>query len=336
MNKNKKRLIFLGLGLAILALIAGIYLKGRRSQTVYTTTKADKGDLSQTVSLTGTLTSDHKTSLSFRTPGILKSVNFEVGDFVKKTQVLATIDTGTLLSQKKEAQAQLKYQKEVLENMRGHKSLYNGDQRDAQKAQVEASEAAVQKIDDQLKDLYLISPMDGVVIKKNANLGETVVLDLNSPVLTIAQKDDLIIEANVPESDITKIKLGQEASVTFDALSSEDVFPATIYEIDPASTLVQDVVYYRIKIKLSKVDERLKEGMSVNIDVKTAEKKGVVMAPARGIKSDGKVKYVEILEAENQVRRQDIQLGLVGDDGLTEVISGLQGGEEIITFIKNN
>ena len=336
MIKNKKRFIYWLVLLIIISAVIFWYRKSHQSKIEYSTYQVEKMDLTQTVSLTGKLNSDHKVNLSFRTTGVLKDLRVDTGDEVTKGQLLAVIDPGSLLSQKKEAESQLKYEKEMLENMKDNKATYSGEERDAQRAKIKGAEASIAAIDDQLKDIYLRAPIDGVVIKRTANVGETVVLSINSPVITIAKKDDLIIESNVPESDITKIKLGQDCAITFDALTPEEIFPGTIYEIDPASTLIQDVVYYRIKIHLKEPDSRLKDGMSANIDVVTNRKSQVMAVPYRGIKNEGAGKYVEILTSNGAVERRLVQTGLSGDDSLVEITQGLEGGELVITFAKNN
>ena len=228
--------------LIVVAIIGGIfwYVKSRAPKTTYTTADATKGTLAQTVSVTGKINPNEQIDLTFKTTGILKSINADVGDLVKKGQILATIDTGTLLSRLHQTQAQLKYQKETLDNMKNNHDTYSSEQRDAQRAQVEQAQAGIDEITDQLRDVNMISPINGIVIRRTADPGETVVLNLNSPVLTIAQKEDLIIQSNVPESDIVKIQIGQKANVTFDAFTADEIFGATVSQIDPASTVIQD------------------------------------------------------------------------------------------------
>lgn len=333
MARAKKWFIWI---LIIAAIIGGIvmYVRSKKPTTVYTTSDVQKVNLVRTVSSTGKLNPNEQIDLTFKTTGILKSINADLGDPVKKGQILATIDTGTLLSQLKEAQAQLKYQKETYDNMKAHKSTYSEEQRAAQKALVNQAQASVDAVNDQMKDVDIISPIDGIVIKRNADPGETVVLNLNSPVLSVAPQGDMIIESNIPESDITKLAVGQNAKVTFDALTPEDIFDAVIYKIDPASTIIQDVVYYRIKLQLANLDGRLKVGMSVNIDVHTAEADNVLVVPSRAIQTEGKNKFVQVLNADGlTTTKVQIQTGLEGDEGMVEVKSGLKGGEKVVTYV---
>lgn len=333
MARAKKYLLWL---IVLAAVVGGIfwYAKSREPKTTYTTADVTKGTLAQTVSVTGKMNPNEQIDLTFKTTGILESINVDVGDDVQEGQVLAKIDKGTLLSQLNQALAQLKYQRETLAYMNKHKNTYKYNQRDAQEGLMEQAQASVDVINDQLKDVDMISPINGVVTRRTADPGETVVLSLNSPVLSIAAKEDLIIHSNVPESDVIKLQIGQKADVTFDAFSSEEIFGATITSIDPASTVIQDVVYYRIKLKLGNLDPRLKAGMSANIDVKTSEKENVLMVPSRAIKTEGNKKYVEILEADGiTTKKSDVTTGLEGDEGMVEITKGLKGGEKVVTFV---
>lgn len=333
MVKIKKWIIWI---VIVAAIIGGVffYFKSRKPVTTYTTADAVKGTLARTVSATGTLNPDQQIDMSFKTTGTLKSITVDVGDTIRQGQKLATIDTGTLLSQLRVSQAQLLVQKKTLSNMTNHKNNSTIQQRDAQRAMVEQAQASVDVIRDQLKEVDLLAPFDGIVTKRNANPGETVVLNLNSPILTVIRKDDLLIESNIPESDISKIAIGQNVNVTLDALTSDDVFKASVFKIDPASTVIQGVVYYRIKLKFDSLDPRFKAGMSANIDIATAQKDNVISVPSRAIKLDGDKKYVDVLQtADNTTKKVYVETGLEGDEGMVEITSGLKGGEKVVTFV---
>ncbi len=333
MAKTKKWIIWIVIAVVIVGGIV-FYFKSKKPVTTYTTADAVRGTLLRTVSATGTLNPDQQIDMSFKTTGTLKSIMVDVGDQITKGEKLATIDTGTLLSQLRVSQAQLLVQKSTLSNMLNHKKASTVQQRDAQRAMVDQAQASVSVIQDQLKEVDLLAPFDGIVTKRNANPGETVVLNLNSPILTVIQKDDLLIESNIPESDIAKVAIGQGVDVTLDALTANDIFKASVFEIDPASTEIQGVVYYRIKLKFDNLDPRFKAGMSANLDIATAQKDNVISVPSRAIKTDGDKKYVDVLQAvDNTTKKVYVQTGLEGDDGMVEITSGLKGGEKVVTFV---
>ncbi len=333
MSKTKKWIIWIVIAVVIVGGIV-FYFKSKKPVTTYTTADAIRGTLLRTVSATGTLNPDQQIDMSFKTTGTLKSIMVDVGDQITQGEKLATIDTGTLLSQLRVSQAQLLVQKSTLSNMLNHKKASTVQQRDAQRAMVDQAQASVSVIQDQLKEVDLLAPFDGIVTKRNANPGETVVLNLNSPILTVIQKDDLLIESNIPESDIAKVAIGQGVDVTLDALTANDIFKASVFKIDPASTEIQGVVYYRIKLKFENLDPRFKAGMSANLDIATAQRDNVISVPSRAIKTDGDKKYVDVLQTvDNTTKKSYVQTGLEGDDGMVEITSGLKGGEKVVTFV---
>lgn len=342
MSKIKKRIIWI---IVIIAVAIGGYylLKPKPSVTVYTTADVVKGNLAQTVSETGTIKTVNQTDLSFKISGRVVKLLAEVGDTIKVGQLLAELDSGTLLSQFKQAQYEVKVQKETLANMKDNKSTYGQDQRDAQGARIKSAEESVVAVRTQLRDTRMYSPIDGVILKRNVDPYETTVANSPTPVFTVGNPGDLVIETNIPESDIIKIKIGQNAKVTFDALPIEQIFQAKVEKIDPASTVIQDVVYYQIKLKLAQKDELIKPGMSANIDIATAEKNDVLMIPLRAVQTEGTAvlatggqKYAQVLtDAKNNIiQRKNITTGLEGDEGMVEVTSGLKAGEKVVTFTK--
>lgn len=178
----------------------------------------------------------------------------------------------------------------------------------------------------------LISPVNGIITEINNKPGEVLGTGVIKESFSRVMSLDMVIQSKVPESDIVKVKIGQHAKVTFDALSEEDVFDSEIIEIDPASTTIQDVVYYNIKLKLNNSDIRIKPGMSANIDIATAQKDNVVIVPVRAIKTEDSKKYVDVLEADSTTRKVYVETGLQGNEGMVEIKSGLNGGEKVVTF----
>jgi RND family efflux transporter MFP subunit len=186
-----------------------------------------------------------------------------------------------------------------------------------------------------LSKAVLKAPVSGTIVEVNNKVGEILGTGVIKESFARIIADDFVIESNIPESDIVKLKLGQLAKVTFDALPTSDEFEAELIEINPAETVIQDVVYYGIKLKLSKVDQRLKVGMSANIDVQTNEKADVLQIPLRAIKLTNGEKFVEILKADNTTEEAKITTGLEGDGGMVEVKSGVKEGDKVVTFTKD-
>ncbi len=202
-------------------------------------------------------------------------------------------------------------------------------------ASVDSAKAGYAVALNALSKSTLKAPVAGTIVEVNNKAGEILGTGVIKESFARIITDDFIIESNIPESDIVKLKLGQKAKITFDALPSGEEFDAELIEINPAETVIQDVVYYGVKLKLSDVDSRLKAGMSANIDVKTNEAADVLMIPTRAIKMTNGEKSVDVLGANNLTQEVKITTGLEGDGGMVEVKSGLKEGDKVVTFTKN-
>jgi HlyD family secretion protein len=289
--------------------------------------------------LTGKLVALEQADLSFKISGRIEAMYVDIGDKIEKGQKIAMIDKGTLDEQLKEAQEYLLAQRSMLYDMKKRKDTYTSSQEEAQRAMIRRAEASLAAIQEQIKETILYSPISGTVITKNVDEGETTVANAvtaNTSVVTVAREGNLEIQANIPESDIVKIALGQKAQATLDAFTSEDIFPAEVREIEPSATVIQDVVYYKVKLKFPNYDTRFKNGMSADVDIQTSEKDNVVFVPERSLRTEEGRKYVEILrDAKNNLTdKVYVQTGMRGDDGMIEITSGLIGGENVITLSK--
>lgn len=332
MSKLKKYIIWIVIIAAIIG--AFFYFRSSKPQAQYSTEEIRKVNVIQTVSVTGELVSESQVDLAFKSSGKAQEINANVGDKVEMGQKLASIETTDLQVSLQQAEQDLIYQRNILYNMKRQKDLYKREQEDAQRALIKKALLETEDLKNKIAESALYAPFAGVVIKKNNEVGEIAIA--GAVVISIAKEGDLILESNVPESDIIKIAIGQKASIALDAFSSSEVFEAEVYKIEPAATVIQDVVYYKTKLKIAKIDSRFKNGMSADIDVKTAEKSSVLAVPARAIKNEGEKKYVEIMknEATQEIEKRYIQTGLEGDEGLIEIISGLNEGEKVITLAK--
>jgi RND family efflux transporter MFP subunit len=333
MTKAKKWILW---GVVILVIVGGVvwYVKSRAPKTTYTTADVTRGNLAQTVSETGTIKTVNQTDLSFKISGRVVSLLADVGDRITEGQLLARLDLGTLSANLTVAKQEVGLQKETLASMEHKKSQFNKDDRDAQRHRISAAQANVEAVQSQIRDTYMYSPIEGVILKRNVDPFETTVANSPTPVFTVGDPNDMVIETEVPESDITKMRIGQKAVVTFDALPSDQTFIATVTEIDPTSTVIQDVVDYRIKLKLDEGDSHIKPGMSTNIDIRTAEKDTILMIPQRAVKTDSSnKKTADILLADNTLKTIQIETGLQGDDGMVEVTKGLKEGDKVVTFV---
>ena len=147
---------------------------------------------------------------------------------------------------------------------------------------------------------------------------------------------NLHVEANISEANIASVKVGQQVDTTFDALGLDRKFSGKVEAVDPASTVVSGVVNYKVTVQVDKLDE-IKPGMTANLTILTGEKKGVLAVPTRAVLSkadNSKVVRVVTDPKTKAYKEVVVTTGMEADGGLVEVLSGLNEGEEVVTFIK--
>lgn len=198
----------------------------------------------------------------------------------------------------------------------------------AQEAFLEQAVASADSARSQLGKTVLRSPIRGVITKKFFGIGE--IVSANTPVLEVISGSQFEIEANVPEADVAKVTLSDEAKVTLDAYGSDVLFPAVVTKIDPAETILEGVATYKTTFSFLNKDERIKSGMTANIDIMTDKKNGVVAVPQRAISSRGGERFVLVYTGKEEPEERIIEVGLRGSDGYTEVLSGLVEGDKIV------
>jgi len=201
----------------------------------------------------------------------------------------------------------------------------------SQKAQVRQSRAKIENVQAQLAKTILRSPINGVVIEQGAKIGE--IISLNALVVSIISETDFEIKSNVPEADIAKIGLNNLAKVTLDAYGSDIEFDTKVTNINPAEKIIEGVATYQVTLNFINKDERIKSGMTADVNILTAEKKDVLMIPSRTILKRNGEKFVKLLidkEGEKIVKEANVETGLKGVGGKIEIIKGLELGDQIV------
>lgn len=172
----------------------------------------------------------------------------------------------------------------------------------------------------------LYAPITGKVAKINKSVGELV--SPNDVILEIISPHQEVV-IDVPETDVVKLNIGDEAIITYDALGSDTKFLGEVIIIEPSSTDIQGVVYYKVKIDLKEDDERVKPGMTANVIIETEKRDSAIGIPSRAVINKESKRFVRVLEDGN-VLEKEVVLGIRGDGGILEVVSGLKEGEELI------
>jgi len=201
----------------------------------------------------------------------------------------------------------------------------------AQEARVEQALANVKNYQAQLDKTILKSPIDGVVTKQEAKVGEIINAGIN--VVSVMSANKFEIEANVPEADIAKIKVGNPAKVTLDAYGEDVVFEAKVIKIDPAEVMIEGVATYKTTLQFNQEDKRIKSGMTANIDILTDKRENVIVVPKRAVMNKNGDKIVKVLVGNN-VSEVKVKTGLTGSEGEIEIIEGIKEGDKIIVSQK--
>jgi HlyD family secretion protein len=205
-------------------------------------------------------------------------------------------------------------------------SGYTLEQIQAQEASVESAAAQVASINAQLLKNVIFSPIDGIVTKQDAKVGE--IVPANVVVVSVLSENNFEVEAYVPEINVGKISIGNDVKMKMDAFSGE-TFMGKISYIEPAETLIDNIPNFKLKISFNYNDSRFKNGLTVDADIEVDKKSGVIVVPRYAVtEKDGKY-YVEKVEGRRNVEK-NVSIGLQGDNGLTEIISGLGVGDKVM------
>mgnify|MGYP005612768379 FL=1 len=197
----------------------------------------------------------------------------------------------------------------------------------AQEAKVLQNQAQVESVQAQLSKMTLRSPQNGVVTKQDAKVGE--IVTPGKVVVTVISDSDLEIESNVSEVSIGKVMVGNEVLITFDAFPGE-TFSGKVSYIEPGETVVDGVVNYKITVAFSEKYPQIKSGLTSRLELITSEKKDVLTVPEYALTKEGEMVYVQKLSGKEYVKTP-ITIGLRGQDGFVEVLSGLNEGDVIET-----
>ena len=196
----------------------------------------------------------------------------------------------------------------------------------AENARIRQALAKQQEITVALAQSELRSPFAGIVTRVDARVGETA--PINAPALSLIGTG-LRVESNIPEADIANVRNDQPATVTLDAYSSDVVFPARVRSVDPAERIIDGVATYRTLLEFSKLDDRIRPGMTANIDITIAVRDNAVAIPARAIYVHDGAKFVKVIRRGQPLEVQ-VQTGITDPDGNEEIINGIGDGERVV------
>jgi HlyD family secretion protein len=202
-----------------------------------------------------------------------------------------------------------------------------GDQLNASAARVQSARAQVESAKALLLKTMIVAPFDGVVTKMNAKEGESTVIA--TTYVSMMSASNYEVESYVSESDVAKVKVGQAARITLDTYGKDVIFPAAVYEVDPAETVVDGVTTYKIKLSFNQMDDRIKSGMTSNITIETSNKPSTFVIPQEALFLNAGEKMVTVDQGGKRIDKKVVTGGL-NASGEIEIVSGLMAGDRIV------
>jgi HlyD family secretion protein len=198
----------------------------------------------------------------------------------------------------------------------------------AQQAQVEEAQANEQGIQVKINEASLVSPINGVVTVQNAKVGQ--IAPAGQTITSIISNNNLEIDADVPETDIGKVNIGDVVDMTFDAFPGQN-FTGKVFYIDPAQTIISGVVDYEIKVSLDKPNPNIKSGLTANLNIETQTDANALILPQYAILDTASGTYVDVLQNNKEIQ-VPVTLGIQDQLGNVEVTNGVTAGEQVINI----
>lgn len=360
MKKQKKNIRHTTLIVCILILVSGCM----SDAPSYRTEPASIGDVQQSITANGTVNAVTTVLVGTQVSGTIKSLSVDFNSRVKKGQLIALIDPEKFEAQVaqeranrqradatfRDAERTLARNKELFSrNLVPRSDLDTAETNyDSARAQQQQAKAALRVAETNLRYTRIVSPVDGIVISRNVDVGQTVAASFQTPTLfTIAQDlTKMQINTNVAESDIGMVMAGQEVEFTVDAYP-DTTFTGTVWQKRQAPIVVQNVVTYDVVIQVDNKDLRLMPGMTANVSIVIVTKSDVLRIPNAALRfrmgkkaegADGAVNKgpsVWALES-GEPKRVPITPG-ISDGTHTEIVDGeVHDGQDIIVSLNRN
>ena len=365
-----KKILIIGGIIIVIAIAVFILFRGKGNEPKFRTEKVIRGDIEMAVTATGTVNPVTTVLVGTQVSGTIKNIYVDFNSPVKKGQLIARIDPALFEAQVNQAKANLLSAKANLEKaeatqvdakrtMGRNKELLAKNliaQSDfdtaetnyetarasvsAAKSQVAQSEAALSSAETNLYYTKIVSPVNGTVVSRNVDVGQTVAASFQTPTLFSIAQDltKMQIDTNVAEADIGNVKVRQDVEFTVDAYP-DTTFKGKVSQVRNAPITVQNVVTYDVVIEVHNPQLKLKPGMTANVSIIISTKKDILKIPNAALRfkpsekgsaaSEKKGLGVWILE-KDKPRRITVSLG-ISDGNYTELVSGkISEGQELI------
>lgn len=359
--KNKKVWIAVA-AVAVIGLIVWMLMGNKKEEKVnFSTEKVAKTDIQTSVTATGTIEPVTSVTVGTQVSGIVAHLYVDYNSEVKKGQVIAELDKTNLISELNTAKANLNSQQSNLNyqksNFTRYQTLYSkglvsaNDFENARlsyqqaQQQVNTARESVRRAQTNLGYATITSPIDGMVLSKSVEEGQTVAASFNTPELfTIAQDlTNMQVIADIDEADIGDVKVGQRVSFTVDAFP-EDTFQGSVKQVRQQPTTESNVVTYEVVISAPNGDLKLKPGLTANVTIFTMEHNGVLSVSNKALRFTPneallqKDQTIEDVNAPHKLwtlegnvfKAHRVETGATNGT-LTEILGGIEEGKVVLT-----
>ena len=354
---------WIGIGVVAVLIIAWFLLSGgkKEEKVTFDTAKVEYTNIQTSITATGTIEPVTSVTVGTQVSGIVSRLYVDYNSVVKKGQVIAELDRTNLISELNTAKANLSSAQSTvayeLANYNRYKTLYDkglvsADEYESallsyRKAneQVNTSRESVQKAQTNLGYATITSPIDGVILSKSVEEGQTVAASFNTPELFVIAQDltDMRVIADIDEADIGGVKEGQRVSFTVDAFP-DDTFEGQVTQVRQEATTESNVVTYEVVISAPNADLKLKPGLTANVTIYTLEKNNVLAVPAKALRfhpneallqkeetiSDCEGDHKLWTKEGNEFKAHKVEIG-TSNGVMTEIVSGIAAGTEVLT-----
>ena len=349
----------------IIAIIVWLFSGGKEEKQIsFSFEKAAPANIQIGVTATGTIEPVTSVTVGTQVSGIVSRIYVDYNSVVKKGQVIAELDKTNLTSELNTAKPNLASAQSSLnyetDNYKRYKTLYSkglvsADEYESAKLSYDKALQTVVSQKEQLTKAQtnlgyatITSPIDGVVLSKAVEEGQTVAASFNTPELFSIAKDlkDMRVIADIDEADIGEVKEGENVKFTVDAFPN-DTFEGVVTQVRQEATTTNNVVTYEVVISAPNADLKLKPGLTANVTIFTAEKNNVLSVPSKALRytptveTIGKKYKIQDCNGKNKVwtlegnvlKAHAVQIG-ISDGSHTEIISGISNGVQVITELK--
>lgn len=363
MNKKTRRKWIISAIVLIIIVLTCIIIIKRNEQPYdvsYETAAVSRDTLRMSISATGSIEPVTEVEVGTQVSGIIDKILVDYNSVVHKGQIIALLDRTNLLSELNSAKSQLAsaksdlaYQKANYKRVKNlyDKGLVSADEYDtARLAMLKAQQTylyqqeSVNKAQTNLNYATITSPIDGIVISKDVEEGQTVASSFETPTLFTIAKDltDMRVIADVDEADIGSVREGQRVTFTVDAYPNE-TFNGTVTQVRQNATTTDNVVTYEVAISAPNPDLKLKPGLTANVTIYTLERTNVLSVPSKALRftptkeTIGPKDKIVDCQGNQKLWIRDgrtfkaiaVQTGIT--DGVrTEIKSGIAAGQKVI------